>query len=171
VAILAKELNLQIQIIDEVTDFWRSLAQLIWQAQLRNFDSSINNHLVCKLGVLPSAIVSILQQCEQILADQPYYLQMHTGSGLGVLRVEDVQDLAVIALQISKIRSIAESCGGFLSILESPQALKFGNGTLGNNSSNLENVWGYRGNTRDLMVKIQRQFDPRGLLSCDRLYS
>ncbi|MFO0126710.1 MAG: hypothetical protein ACK54J_05715, partial [Pseudanabaena sp.] len=127
--------------------------------------------MVCKLGILPSTSVSFLQECEQIFDEQSYYLQIHAGSGLGVLRLEDVQDLGEIALQIAKVRSIADSCGGFLSILEAPQALKFGNGTLGNNSSNLENVWGYRGNARDLMVKIQQQFDPRGLLSCDRLYS
>ncbi len=159
VAALAKDLKLQIQIIDEVTDFWRSLDQLIWQDQLRNFDNSTNNHLVCKLGVLPSAIVPILQQCEQIFAGQSYYLQMHTGSGLGVLRVEDLQDLAAIAQQIAKVRNITESHSGFLTILEAPHALKFH-----------QNVWGYTGNAQDLMHKIQKQFDPRGLLSPERLF-
>jgi glycolate oxidase FAD binding subunit len=124
--------------------------------------------MVCKLGVLPSTSVSFLQECEQIFDDQSYYLQIHAGSGLGVLRLEDVQDLGAIANQIAKVRSIAESCDGFLSILEAPQALKFDKAMLGK-TSNLENIWGYRGNARDIMLKIQQQFDPRGLLSCDRL--
>ena len=172
IAVLAKELNLEVQILGEAKEFWELLEILIWQDELRNLEqSSESASVVCKLGLLPSASVSFLKECEQIFDIQSYYLQIHTGSGLGILRVEDVQDLEAIALQIAKVRSIAESCGGFLSILEAPQALKFGNRTLGNNSSNLENVWGYRGNARDLMVKIQQQFDPRGLLSCDRLYS
>jgi len=170
VAKIAKELNLEVQVLDETQEFCRLLETLIWKDELRNsVQSNQNDSVVCKLGVLPSTSVSFLKECEQIFDQQSYYLQIHTGSGLGVLRVEDVQDLEAIALQISKIRSIAESCGGFLSILEAPQALKFGNTTLGKDSSNLENVWGYRGNARDLMVKLQQQFDPRGLLSCDRL--
>ncbi|MEA5488221.1 MULTISPECIES: FAD-binding oxidoreductase [Pseudanabaena] len=171
IATLAKELNLEVQILGEAKEFWELLEILIWQDELRNLEQSPEStSVVCKLGLMPSASVSFLKECEQIFDAQSYYLQIHTGSGLGILRVEDVQDLGAIALQIAKVRSIAESCGGFLSILEAPQALKFGNGTLGDNS-NLENVWGYRGNARDLMLKIQRQFDPRGLLSCDRLYS
>jgi glycolate oxidase FAD binding subunit len=113
--------------------------------------------------------IATMQQCEQIFAGSKFTaLQIHMGSGLGILRVEGITDLAAIASQIAKVRNITDSCGGFLSILEAPPALKFGNGTLGT-ASNLENVWGYRGNARDLMVKIQQKFDPRGLLSCDRL--
>ena len=150
-------------------EFWELLEIMIWQEDLRNSDQSEDDaSMVCKLGVLPSASVSFLQECEQIFDEQSYYLQIHAGSGLGVLRLEDVQDLGAIANQISKVRSIADSCGGFLSILEAPQALKFDKAMLGN-ASNLENIWGYRGNARDIMLKIQQQFDPRGLLSCDRL--
>jgi len=171
IAVLAKELNLEVQILGEAREFWELLEVLIWQDELRNLEqSSESASVVCKLGVLPSVSMSFLKECEQTFEAQSYYLQIHIGSGLGILRVEDVQDLEAISLQIAKVRNIAESCGGFLSILEAPQALKFGNRSLGNNS-NLENVWGYRGNARDVMVKIQQQFDPRGLLSCDRLYS
>ncbi len=172
IAILAKELNLEVQMLGAAAEFWNLLEILIWQDEMRNAEEPENTqHVVCKLGVLPSTSVSFLQECDQIFDSQSYYLQIHAGSGLGVLRLEDVQDLSAIANQIAKVRSIAESCDGFLSILESPQLLKFGNTALGTASSNLENVWGYRGNARDLMVKIQKQFDPRGLLSCDRLYS
>jgi len=169
VATLAKELNLEVQILGEAKEFWSLLEILVWQDELRHLGQPTNDYVVCKLGVLPSSSVAFLKKCEQIFDQQSYYLQIHTGSGLGVLRVEDTQDLAAIALQIDDLRSIAESSGGFLSILESPQFLKFGNATLGKAASNLENVWGYRGNAKDLMVKIQQQFDPRGLLSCDRL--
>jgi glycolate oxidase FAD binding subunit len=171
IAMLAKELNLEFQILGEAKEFWELLEILIWQDELRNLaEPDENDHVVCKLGILPSASVAFLQECEKVFEDQSYYLQIHAGSGLGVLRVEDLHDLDTIAEQIAKVRSIAESHSGFLSILESPHALKFNNTTLGKASNNLENVWGYRGNARDLMIKIQQQFDPKGFLSCNRLY-
>ena len=161
---LAQELNLQVQVIKEVQEFWQLLELLMWQEDLRNIpESAVNNHVVCKLGVLPSAAVSMIEQCEQIFNNQSHYLQIHLGSGLGVLRVENntdnSQDLVAIAEQITKIRLIAESHGGFLTILEAPHELKFN-----------QNVWGYTGNAGDLMHKLQTQFDPRGLLSPDRLF-
>ena len=164
VMMLAKELNLQVRMIDKTQEFWRLLEMLMWQGELRNLDQatniqSKNHHVVCKLGILPSAAVSIFQQCEQIFNNQAYYLQIHTGSGLGVLRMEDSQDLAKIAEQITKVRSISESHNGFLTILEAPHELKYQN-----------NVWGYTGNASDLMNKIQQKFDPRGLLSPSRLF-
>ena len=162
VAALAKELNLQVQMIDEVKDFWRLLENLLWQSELRNLtQSSTNKSIVCKLGILSSASALLIQQCEQIFSNQSYFLQIHAGSGLGILRVEDGQN--EVAEQLAKVRSIAEAHSGFLTVLEAPQDLKF--------NSILSNVWGYTGNARDLMIKIQQQFDPRGLLSCDRLYS
>lgn len=162
VAKLAQELNLQVQVIKEVDELWQLLELRMWQEDLRNIpESAANNHVVCKLGVLPSAAVLMIKQCEQIFNNQSHYLQIHLGSGLGVLRVENdadnQQDLAAIAEQIAKIRLIAESHGGFLTILESPHELKFN-----------QNVWGYTGNAGDLMHKLQTQFDPRGLLSPDR---
>jgi glycolate oxidase FAD binding subunit len=161
---LGEELNLQVQVITEVEEFWQLMELLMWQENLRNLpEPSPNNHIVCKLGVLPSAAVSTLQQCEQIFNNQSHYLQIHLGSGLGVLRVENrddnQQDFGAIAEQIAKVRFIAESHGGFLTILEAPHELKF-----------KQNVWGYTGNAGDLMHKLQTQFDPRGLLSPDRLF-
>jgi glycolate oxidase FAD binding subunit len=165
---LGEELNLQVQVITEVEEFWRLLELLMWQEDRRNLSgSSTDNHIacnvVCKLGVLPSAAVSMLQQCEQIFNNQSHYLQIHLGSGLGVLRVENrddnQQDFGAIAEQIAKVRFIAESHGGFLTVLEAPHVLKF-----------KQNVWGYTGNAGDLMHKLQTQFDPRGLLSPDRLF-
>ena len=171
IAVLAKELNLEVQMLGTAEEFWELLEIMIWQEELRNSDQSEDDaSMVCKLGVLPSASVPFLQECEQIFDEQSHYLQIHAGSGLGVLRLEDVLDLNAIALQIAKVRSIAESCGGFLSILEAPQSLKFNN-PMFERASNLENIWGYHGNARDIMLKIQQQFDPNGLLSCDRLYS
>ncbi|NMF56936.1 FAD-binding oxidoreductase [Pseudanabaena yagii] len=161
-AVLAKELNLQVQVVDAVTDFWRSLENLLWQNELRNASSASTNHpVICKLGILPSASVSLTQQCQQIFSQQSYFLQIHAGSGLGILRIEN-GTAPQIAEQLAKVRSIAEAQSGFLSLLESPQELKFNNKVFGN-------VWGYTGNVRDLMVKIQQQFDPRGLLSPERL--
>jgi glycolate oxidase FAD binding subunit len=159
VASLAKVLNLQVQIIDEVKDFWRSLENLFWQSELRNLEqSSPNKPIVCKLGVLASSSTSLIQQCEQIFSNQSYFLQIHAGIGLGILRIENGQNLE-IANQLAKVRSITESHSGFLTILEAPQDLKFH-----------QNVWGYTGNAQTLMHKIQKQVDPRGILSPERLF-
>ncbi len=158
---LAEELNLQVQIITEYQEFWQLLEFLMWREDLRNLPKSDpNHHIVCKVGVLPSAAVSMMEQCEQIFSNLSHYLQIHLGSGLGLLRVEHSteQDFTAIAEQIAKTRLIAESQGGFLTILEAPHALKFN-----------QNVWGYAGNAGDLMHKLQLEFDPRGLLSPDRL--
>lgn len=160
-AVLAKELNLQVQIIEVATDFWRSLENLLWQNELRHAPS-INHPVVCKLGILPSASVALMQQCQQIFSQQFYFLQIHAGSGLGVLRIENGTE-PQIAEQLAQVRRIVEAQSGFLSLLEAPQELKFNHQILGN-------VWGYTGNARDLMVKIQQQFDPRGLLSPERLF-
>jgi glycolate oxidase FAD binding subunit len=161
IAVLTKELNLELQILGEAKEFWELLEILFWQDELRNLESSPESaSVVCKLGLLPSASVSFLKECEQIFDAQSYYLQIHTGSGLGILRLEDVQDLEAIANQIEKVRSIAESHSGFLTILEAPYELKF-----------KANVWGYTGNASDVMDKIRQQFDVQGLLSPDRMFS
>jgi glycolate oxidase FAD binding subunit len=161
IAVLTKELNLELQILGEAKEFWELLEILIWQDELRNLESSPESaSVVCKLGLLPSASVSFLKECEQIFDAQSYYLQIHTGSGLGILRLEDMQDLEAIANQISKVRSIAESHSGFSTILEAPHELKF-----------KANVWGYTGNAIDVMDKIRQQFDAQGLLSPDRMFS
>jgi glycolate oxidase FAD binding subunit len=160
ISMLAKELNLEVQMLGEAQEFWELLEILIWQDELRNLTESTHNvPVVCKLGILPSASVAFLQQCAQIFDSQSYYLQIHAGSGLGVLRVEDGQDLSELAEQIAKVRSIAESYSGFLTILEAPHELKF-----------KANVWGYRGNASDLMNKIREKFDARGLLSPNRMF-
>jgi glycolate oxidase FAD binding subunit len=160
IAMLAKELNLEVQMLGEAQEFWELLEILLWQDELRSLTESTGNvPVVCKLGILPSASVAFLQQCEQIFDSQSYYLQIHAGSGLGVLRVEDGQDLSELAEQISKVRSIAESHSGFLTILEAPHELKF-----------KANVWGYSGNASDLMGKLREKFDARGLLSPNRMF-
>jgi glycolate oxidase FAD binding subunit len=159
ISTIAKELNLEFQVLGEAKEFWELLEILLWQDESRNLaEPAETNHLVCKLGILPSASVPFLQECDKVFEDQSYYLQIHAGSGLGVLRVEDLQDLDELFNQINKVRSIAESHSGFLSILEAPHALKF-----------KTNVWGYAGNARDLMGKIRQQFDARGLLNPDRM--
>jgi glycolate oxidase FAD binding subunit len=161
IALLAKELNLEVQMLGAAEEFWELLEIMFWQDELRNSDQTeVDAPVVCKLGILPSTSVSFLQECEQIFDEQSYYLQIHAGSGLGVLRLEDVQDLNAIANQIAKVRSIAESHSGFLTILEAPHELKF-----------KTNVWGYTGNANDVMNKIRQQFDERGLLSPDRMFS
>jgi glycolate oxidase FAD binding subunit len=156
---LAKELNLGIQILGEAKEFWDLLETMFWQTELRHLSEPDQSQpIVCKLGILPSASVAFLEECEQIFDQQSYYLQIHMGSGLGILRIENTEDLDELAVQIAKVRSIAETHSGFLTMLEAPQQLKFN-----------ANVWGYTANANDLMNKIRQKFDGRGLLSPDRM--
>jgi glycolate oxidase FAD binding subunit len=161
VATLATDLNLEMQILGEAQEFWDLVEIIFWQDELRNSaEQEQIQPVVCKLGILPSVSVAFIKECEQIFDRQSHYLQIHAGSGLGVLRVEDEQDLSELAQKIAKVRNIAEGHSGFLTILEAPQELKFN-----------ANVWGYTGNASDLMDKIRQQFDARGLLSRDRMFS
>ncbi len=161
---IAKTLGLQIQIIGaaEVDDFWQRLNQVFWQPKRRQILSQENHDVVCKFGLLPTSAISMIQQCQQIWTEQEHHLQIHLGSGLGILRLENIPDLAIASAQIEQVREITQASSGFLTILEAPHRLKFH-----------QNVWGDRQNHGvnsgvDLMQKIRQQFDPQGLLSPDR---
>ncbi|MDX2254094.1 MAG: FAD-binding oxidoreductase [Pseudanabaenaceae cyanobacterium bins.39] len=173
---LAKDLGLQAVVITEVAQFEQSLGALLWQER-----QGQTSHLVCKLGMLPTEAVSAMVTMQNIfVTDNPEDLMVliHAGSGLGTLRLAQVTDPLAIADQIKQLRQLLQPSGGFVSILESPQDLKFkpiyfaldANGQgLGDRHQTLSHVWGYRGNAQELMGKLQQKFDPRGLLSCDRL--
>jgi len=88
IAVLAKELNLEVQMLGTAEEFWELLEIMIWQEELRNSDQSEDDaSMVCKLGILPSTSVSFLQECEQIFDEQSYYLQIHayTGNAIDVM--------------------------------------------------------------------------------------
>ncbi|HEY9692007.1 MAG TPA: FAD-binding oxidoreductase [Oculatellaceae cyanobacterium] len=125
---------------DEEANLWKKLQQNLW---LPTQSSAI----ICKIGVKPSEAVALLG--DEIVSQAAMGV-IHASSGLGILRFNKPEI-------ISKLRSLCESKGGFLSILEAPATVK----------ENLD-VWGYRGNALDLMVRIKQQFDTKNLLNPGR---
>ncbi len=125
---------------DEEVNLWGKLQQNLW---LPTQSSAI----VCKIGVKPSEAVTLLG--DEIVSQGAMGV-IHASSGLGILRFDN-QEI------ILKMRSLCESKGGFLSVLEAPATVK----------EKLD-VWGYKGNALDLMVRIKQQFDPKNLLNPGR---
>jgi glycolate oxidase FAD binding subunit len=173
---LARDFGLQAVVITEVAQFEQGLGALLWQER-----QGETSHLICKLGMLPTAAMSTILAMQNIFAvanPEDLIILIHAGSGLGTLRLAKITDPLAIADQIKQLRQILQPSGGFVSILESPQDLKFkpiyfaldtNAQGLGDRHQTLSHVWGYRGNAQELMGKLQQKFDPRGLLSCDRL--
>ncbi|MBD2597608.1 FAD-binding oxidoreductase [Nostoc spongiaeforme FACHB-130] len=115
----------------------------LWQ-RLQNQIKSIHTDsaITCKIGVLPSAAVEILNQVNIGL--------VHISSGLGWLQLEEQN-------QVLKIRDRTQHNQGFLSILTAPVTVK----------QNID-VWGNIGNALPLMRRIKAQFDSQNILSPGR---
>jgi glycolate oxidase FAD binding subunit len=96
----------------------------------------------CKIGVLPTAALEILNQVDMGM--------IHISSGLGLLCLNSQQ-------QTLKLREVCQGNNGFLSILEAPVTVK-----------EKIDVWGYRGNALELMRRIKSQFDGKNILSPGR---
>ena len=115
----------------------------LWQRlQERIHTTATESVITCKIGVLPTAAVEILTQVELGL--------IHIGSGLGLLQLEDKN-------QVLKVRDRTQASRGFLTILEAPVAVK-----------EQIDVWGYTGNALSLMRRIKEQFDSKNILSPGR---
>ncbi|MDZ8050526.1 MAG: FAD-binding oxidoreductase [Aulosira sp. ZfuVER01] len=115
----------------------------LWQRLPEQMHSSVTDFpITCKIGVLPSAAVEVLNKVEMGL--------IHISSGLGVLSLNSQK-------QALKMRDICQVHSGFLSILEAPNTVK-----------EKSDVWGYTGNALDLMRRIKAQFDSKNILSPGR---
>ncbi len=128
-------------------------AQLWQKLQTQMSVDTTEPVVTCKIGLLPTAAVAMLAQLDTI-APQSGISLIHTGSGLGFLRLE--ADVAT-AEKILEMRSHCETQGGFLTILEAAAALK-----------QQIDVWGYSGNALNLMRLIKQQFDAENILSPHR---
>lgn len=127
-------------------NLWQSLPEKIWTTPHQPA-------ITCKIGVLPTAAVTILTQLDTLTSSQGLGL-IHAGSGLGLLRL----DAATVTPQtIMEIRRHCQAQSGFLTVLEAPISLK----------QQLD-VWGYSGNGLNIMRGIKQQFDPKNLLSPHR---
>ena len=143
---IAKSLNLSF------TSYQDEIEAQIWQ-ELAHLTRIPHNRdaVTCKIGILTSAAVRLLQELE---AMQPgnYYGKIHLGSGLG-----EWQFLASDIDIISKMRSLCQDNRGFLTILSAAKSVK----------QELD-IWGYSGNAASMMSKIKQQFDPQNILNPQR---
>lgn len=121
----------------------------LWQ-KLREqmHGAAINGGISCKIGVLPTAAIATLYLLDDISA----IALIHAGSGLGMLRLDNIDKEVV-----ERVRSHCQSHGGFLTVLDAPVSFK-----------QEIDAWGYSGNALDLMRKIKQQFDPEGIFSPHR---
>ncbi|MGA7935043.1 MAG: FAD-binding oxidoreductase, partial [Kovacikia sp.] len=131
---------------DEVT-LWQRLREQMTDA---NWEGLIT----CKIGVRPTAAVTVLQQIEQLKV-LGWLGQIHAASGLG----RGVFAAAIPVETLLEIRALCESNSGFLSVLQAPVDFK-----------QAIDVWGYAGNALDVMHAIKQQFDPHSLLSPHRFF-
>jgi glycolate oxidase FAD binding subunit len=116
---------------------------ILWQRlQKQIYSPATESTITCKIGVLPSAAVEILNQVKIGL--------IHISSGLGWLQLEE-QD------QVLKLRDRCQANQGFLTILDAPVTIK-----------QKIDVWGYTGNALPLMRRIKKQFDDQNILSPGR---
>jgi glycolate oxidase FAD binding subunit len=103
--------------------------------------------ILCKIGVIPNVAAEVLHQAEIGL--------VHMSSGLGMLRF--FSDKEQVEEKIKDLRLFCQNKSGFLTILEAPTTIK----------QNFD-VWGYAGNSLDLMRQIKQQFDPKNILNPGR---
>ena len=124
----------------EEIELWQKLAKIIY---LLNNENSI----ICKLGILPNAVVKLMQQL-----NHETRAIIHAGTGLGKLHLT-----SEAVAEISQLRPLCQQYQGFLTILSAPLDIK----------QKLD-VWGYQGNALDTMNKLKNQFDPQNILNPGR---
>jgi glycolate oxidase FAD binding subunit len=105
-------------------------------------DAVTESTITCKIAVLPTAALEILNKIEVGL--------IHISSGLGLVRLENQE-------QILPLRNLCQANSGFLSILSAPVELK-----------KRFDVWGDIGNGLEVMRGIKKQFDGNYILSPGR---
>lgn len=115
----------------------------LWQRLPEQIHSSVTKSTItCKIGVLPTQAIEILNNIEVGL--------IHLSSGLGLVQLEK-QD------QVLPLRNLCTANSGFLTILSAPVEVK-----------ERFDVWGDIGNSLAVMRGIKRQFDGNLILSPGR---
>jgi glycolate oxidase FAD binding subunit len=128
--------------------FWQQIPELLLQLPEEPSEQSV----LCKVGLLPTGVVDLLQQLEPSTLS-PALVAIRAGSGLGLVRLPQGLD----AQGLQTIRNICQTQGGFLTLLEAPTSLK-----------HQVDVWGYGNGSLGVMEKIKHQFDPKSLLCPQR---
>jgi glycolate oxidase FAD binding subunit len=120
---------------NQEADLWQRLPEQI-------HDLATESTITCKIGLLPTQAVEILNNIEIGL--------IHLSSGLGLVRLENQE-------QILPLRHLCTANSGFLTILSASVELK----------KNID-VWGDIGNSLAVMRGIKKQFDTQNILSPGR---
>ncbi|MEA5464305.1 FAD-binding oxidoreductase [Leptothoe sp. PORK10 BA2] len=129
----------------EDSSFWSSLA-----LQLASPTA-----VLCKVGLLPTQLVPLLQQLENLPLG--WLGRLHNASGLGLiaLATNGSDHYPDLADTIARLRSHCVTHKGYLTILQAPPTLAM-------------DPWGYTDNALDTMKAVKEKFDPHGLLNPGR---
>ena len=145
---IGQTLGLQVITLSETNEL------RLWEQLQESLDvANVESPITCKIGVLPSNAVIALNKINAMLPSISIGL-IHAGSGLGTVQFNNESDSTQVVLEL---RRLCQSLGGFLTVLEAPDAIK----------SKLD-IWGYTGNALSIMQKLKHQFDPENLLSPHR---
>lgn len=123
----------------QAADLWTGIQTGIWGT----------TPIGCKFGVRSTAVVETIAMLDR-LTDRSARAVIHLGSGIGACAIDRAAD-------ITTLRSHCETAGGYLSVLQAPEAIK-----------QQIDVWGYRQSAVPLMRSLKHQFDPNGILNPQR---
>lgn len=148
----AQELAIMVQDLNLATAKYESEAENRLWNQVNNIvrNPQTSETTICKLGILPTAGVELLQTLTQVAPDSK--AMIHIGSGIGVVQLNQIEPNI-----ITQSRNFCQAKNGFLSVLTAPQAIK-----------QTVDIWGYQGNALGMMQTIKQKFDPQNIFNRDR---
>lgn len=147
---IAQPHNLQLQKFEQSADpkFWQTLNTTL-------FPQKEPAAAIAKLGILPAQAVELLSYLQTLFAPGTWQARIHASSGIGTLCLSTERNSV---RQLKDVRSRCQKSGGYLNLLETPQAWK-----------DRLDPWGFDPATKMLMTRLQENFDPNGLLSPGRM--
>jgi glycolate oxidase FAD binding subunit len=127
----------------------------LWSAREGLWSPPLENAVVAKLSVLPSAIAKTLCLMEEIANPRSVrFRYVVQATGLGALRLEG--EWSSLQAVVERVRSELESGGASLVVLHRPAALE-----------SLD-AWGAPGDAIVLMRAVKQQLDPKSTLNPGR---
>ncbi|HEY9737468.1 MAG TPA: FAD-binding oxidoreductase [Trichocoleus sp.] len=150
--LLGQEAGLKAVVLRDEADaqFWQQSSYRLFGSPSDGPDSTA---VLAKVGILPAAAVSLLEQLEA----SGSLGRLNASGSVGHLRLEGGPNANETASIVMKLRSHCQSAGGYLTLLAAPSELK-----------QAVEVWGYSGNALAVMRQLKAQFDPPRLLSPGR---